>query len=209
MSSKILKATAFATQAHGKQMRKSTGLPYIIHPLRVALILQDTCAVKDEEVIIAAILHDVIEDTSSSVKNITERFDERVASMVLEVTDDKSLSIVERKRAQIAHAKIMTKGALLIKIADKIDNVRGFVWEGTPEGWGESRVRGYAAWSLAVARSGLSRYMITSDAPDELRLAIVELERNVAPYIGKEALENQNVLDSMVEAYFKELDKKE
>lgn len=93
-----------------------------------------------------------------------------------------------------------------IKIADKIDNVRGFSEEGIPNGWSESRVRGYAAWSLSVARSAKWRYepFSQSTSSDILHL-ITELEKVVAPYIGKEAIENQQVLNSMVETYFKEL----
>lgn len=196
----ILKATVFATKAHGKQTRKSTELPYIIHPLRVALILQNKCNVYDEDVLVAAILHDVLEDTPIKAKEIANEFGERIASLVREVTDDKTLSVVERKRAQIDHAPIITPGALLIKIADKIDNVSGFVDEGIPEGWSESRVRGYAAWSLAVARAGIFQRESDQDYRHDLHLAFYELEKAVAPHIGKDAVEHQKLL----ETYFQE-----
>lgn len=93
------------------KFEKSTGLPYVSHPIRVALILKQTCFVVDEDTLIAAILHDVIEDTPVTAKEIDQVFGQFVMSIVLEVTDDKSLSVVARKRAQIEHVKTMTRGS--------------------------------------------------------------------------------------------------
>ena len=120
----ILKAAHFAAQKHRDQRRKDKhASPYIIHPISVALEIAQTGGVDDPEILAAALLHDTIEDTETTSEELKEQFGKQVCKYVLEVTDDKSLLKDERKEKQIEHAETLSKGAVLIKLGDKISNV--------------------------------------------------------------------------------------
>ena len=99
---------------------------------------------------IAAILHDTIEDTETTPDELTQRFGERVCGFVLEVTDDKSLPSPIRKQLQIQHAPHLSVEAKQIKLADKISNIRD-VTANPPDGWSVERRREYIEWGKAVA----------------------------------------------------------
>lgn len=119
----IEKAIAFATQAHEGQVRKGTSRPFILHPLEVGKIVASMT--KDEEVIVAAILHDTIEDCESVTEDgLRETFTERVASLVAEESEDKSKTWMERKSATIAHLKVASREIQIISLADKLSNMR-------------------------------------------------------------------------------------
>jgi len=128
-TSKIQKAIKFATKTHDlyqKQMRKGKNIAYITHPLTVGIIL--ALVDSPEEVIVAGILHDTIEDSIAAkkvtVEMLTERFGSQVADLVLSVTEaDKSLSWDERKQAALEHMKNYSQESLLIKSADIISNM--------------------------------------------------------------------------------------
>src|SRR5262249_43597128 len=121
---RLLQAIDFAAQKHSGQRRKSAdAAPYINHPLRVARLLAEVGGVEDEEVLIAAVLHDTLEDTPTPPDELEAAFGPAVRRLVQEVTDDKSLPKAERKRLQVAHAPGLSPGAALIKLADKIANV--------------------------------------------------------------------------------------
>ncbi len=105
--------------------------------------------VEDFDVLIAAVLHDTIEDTETTKEEITEIFGENVAEMVLEVTDDKSLPKAERKQKQVEHAPHLSTGAKLIKLGDKISNIRD-VMENPPDGWSDERRLEYVNWGEKV-----------------------------------------------------------
>ncbi|HLU47192.1 MAG TPA: HD domain-containing protein, partial [Planctomycetota bacterium] len=138
----LLRAIDIAAKAHRKQRRKDDKeTPYINHPIEVARILADEGGVDDPEIITAALLHDTVEDTATSLDEIRGAFGDRVARIVGEVTDDKSLPKVERKRLQIIHASEISRGARLVKLADKISNLRG-LRSSVPKGWDAARVRG-------------------------------------------------------------------
>ena len=146
----ILKATDFAAKKHKRQKRKgANGEPYINHPIEVARLLIEDGKIDDCEVLVAAILHDTIEDTETSEAEITELFGERVCGFVREVTDDKTLSKAERKELQIAHAPHLSDGAKQIKIADKISNIEDIA-EDPPESWSVERRLEYIDWSENV-----------------------------------------------------------
>lgn len=99
---RLLQAMAFAADKHRFQKRKdSAGTPYINHPIHVAQILAETGRVEDETLLIAAILHDTIEDTETRPGEIKELFGQDVLDIVLEVTDDKSLPKAERKKLKV------------------------------------------------------------------------------------------------------------
>lgn len=149
MTALILKAAAYAAHQHRDQRRKDAGAsPYINHPLAVASILSEA-GVTDEIVLAAAILHDTIEDTTTTAEDLRRLFGNEVAGIVAEVTDDKSLENAERKRLQVEHAPHMSEGAALVKFADKIANVTDIL-ESPPADWTEQRKAEYVEWATAV-----------------------------------------------------------
>ena len=151
---KLLQAASFAAGKHKEQRRKgSDALPYINHPLEVANILGNIGGIEEFDILIAAILHDTIEDTETTEEELTQLFGERVCGFVLEVTDDKSLPKAERKQLQIEHAPHLSVEAKQIKLADKISNVRDVI-ENPAIDWDEDRKRKYVEWGVAVV-SGL------------------------------------------------------
>lgn len=116
-------AIEVATRAHENQVRKGTNVPYITHPFAVALILsQAGCS---DEVIVAGILHDTIEDTSITLDDIRETFGERIASIVMGCSEhDKSLPWEERKEHTIEFLKTAPLEVRIVACADKLHNVR-------------------------------------------------------------------------------------
>lgn len=147
---RLLQALAFAADKHRNQRRKDAeASPYINHPIALADVLANEGGVTDENVLIAAILHDTIEDTETSADELRTRFGEAVTAIVLEVTDDKSLPKAERKRLQVAHAPHASREAKLVKLADKICNLRDLV-ASPPARWPLERRQAYFDWAKAV-----------------------------------------------------------
>lgn len=148
---RILTSTInFAAEKHKDQRRKDPEqTPYINHPIGVANILTEEANISDLIVIQAAILHDTVEDTDTSLEEIEDKFGKKVRDIVDEVTDDKSLPKLERKRLQIEHAPGTTYEAKLVKLADKLYNLRDLE-KSTPSGWSEQRVQEYFEWSKKV-----------------------------------------------------------
>jgi guanosine-3',5'-bis(diphosphate) 3'-pyrophosphohydrolase len=148
--SSILAAIHFSADKHRNQRRKDAeSTPYINHPIEVAGLLWRIGNVRDISVIIAALLHDLIEDTKTTPDEIASRLGERVLSMVLEVTDDKRLPKSERKRLQIEHAPHLSDEAKQIKLGDKICNVRDIA-DSPPKDWDAQRRRDYLDWAEKV-----------------------------------------------------------
>ncbi len=146
----LFRALAFAAHKHRDQRRKDAeASPYINHPIALAEVLAGEGGVADAEVLAAALLHDTIEDTDTSLEELRAEFGERIAAMVEEVTDDKSLPKVERKRLQIEHAAGISAGAKLVKLADKICNLRD-VAERPPAKWDLQRRQEYFEWARRV-----------------------------------------------------------
>ncbi|XP_055381069.1 guanosine-3',5'-bis(diphosphate) 3'-pyrophosphohydrolase MESH1 [Condylostylus longicornis] len=146
----LLNCIQFAAIKHKDQRRlDSTKTPYINHPIRVATILAVEGSINDPVVLMAAILHDTVEDTATTFVEIEENFGKEVCDIVKEVTDDKSLEKQERKRLQIVNAKKSTHKAKLVKLADKLDNLRDLK-ECLPEGWTEERRNQYFVWAKQV-----------------------------------------------------------
>ena len=104
--------------------------------------------IEDYEILMAAILHDTVEDTETTAEELTELFGENVCSMVLEVTDDKSLPKERRKELQIEHAPHLSVGAKHVKLADKISNVSDVL--NNPPDWTDERKTEYIAWAGKV-----------------------------------------------------------
>ena len=147
---KLLQAISFAAKKHSTQKRKGADeQPYINHVLEVANLLANVGQVMDFDVLIAAVLHDTVEDTATTATEIDEKFGANVGKMVMEVTDDKSLPKAERKLLQIEHAPHLSDGAKLIKLGDKISNIRD-VTENPPDGWSLNRRIEYVNWGEQV-----------------------------------------------------------
>ena len=146
----ILDAASFAADKHRLQRRKDADAsPYINHPLALADILAREGGVEDAKVIAAALLHDIVEDTETSIEELEVRFGKRIAAMVAEVTDDKSLPKEERKRLQIAASASKSPGAKLVKLADKIANLRDLT-SSPPADWSDERRVQYFEWAQQV-----------------------------------------------------------
>jgi guanosine-3',5'-bis(diphosphate) 3'-pyrophosphohydrolase len=147
---KLVEAASFAAQRHtGHQRKGDKQEPYINHPLEVANMLANVGGVDDVDVLIAAILHDTVEDVGVLKEDIVERFGDRVAGIVMEVTDDKSLPKEERKRLQVEHAPHLSNEAKLVKLGDKISNITD-VTNSPPADWDLDRRRRYVEWGEAV-----------------------------------------------------------
>ena len=146
----LFKALAFAAHKHRDQRRKDAeASPYINHPIALAEVLTGEGGVTDSAVLAAALLHDTIEDTATTLEELREHFGARIAGMVAEVTDDKDLPKVERKRLQIEHAAGISPGAKLVKLADKICNLRDVAGR-PPAKWDLERRREYFEWAKRV-----------------------------------------------------------
>ena len=145
----ILRATAFAADQHRNQRRKDAeASPYINHPVALANLLAQA-GIGDVTTLAAALLHDTVEDTDATAEVLTRAFGGEIAAIVLEVTDDKSLPKADRKRLQIEHAAYLTTPAKLVKLADKICNLRD-VSHSPPTDWPLERKREYFDWARQV-----------------------------------------------------------
>jgi guanosine-3',5'-bis(diphosphate) 3'-pyrophosphohydrolase len=147
---KILAAAAFAAGKHRMQRRKDAeASPYINHPLTLAHILSSEGGISDPDVLCAALLHDTVEDTDTSLEELEQLFGAEVASIVAEVTNDETLPKAEQKRLQVANAASKSRGAKLVKLADKISNLRDIAAT-PPAGWSAERRVEYYHWSSEV-----------------------------------------------------------
>lgn len=146
----LLKAISFAAEKHSTQRRKdSDASPYINHPIAVATVLASEGNVDDEALLIAAVLHDTVEDTETTFEKLEELFGIDVTNIVREVTDDKSLPKATRKELQIDHARHASPQAKQLKIADKICNIRDIL-NSPPADWSIERRREYLEWTQKV-----------------------------------------------------------
>ena len=146
----LLKALAFAAHKHRDQRRKDPAAsPYINHPIALANVLVNEGGVTDEEVLAAALLHDTVEDTATTSEELQEIFGARIARIVAEVTDDKALPKAERKRLQVEHAAQLSPEAKLVKLADKICNLRDVAAHPPPD-WELKRRIEYFDWAKTV-----------------------------------------------------------
>lgn len=146
----ILRAASFAAHKHRDQRRKDAAAsPYINHPLALARVLAEEGGVDDPVVLAAALLHDTVEDTDTTHEELVEAFGSEVASVVAEVTDDRSLPKAERKRQQILHAAHSSAAARMVKLADKICNLRDLN-EHPPHDWPLARRQEYFDWGREV-----------------------------------------------------------
>jgi len=146
----LLKAVRFAAHKHRYQRRKDKDAsPYINHPIEVAETMANVGKVIDLPTLLAAILHDTVEDTKTTFSELEVAFGRDVRLLVKEVTDDKNLPKDVRKQLQIEHAKGLSLHAKQIKMADKTCNVRD-VTHTPPPNWPLERRREYLQWAEKV-----------------------------------------------------------
>lgn len=118
----IREAAAFAKKAHEGTFRKGSTIPYIYHPMEVALIVAQIT--DDPEVIAAAYLHDVLEDTAVTEEELQREFGDRVLFLVKQETEDKSRTWKERKEATIRHLEHAERDVKILALGDKLSNMR-------------------------------------------------------------------------------------
>lgn len=153
ISAALLDAVMFAAERHKNQRRKDVeASPYINHPIALAHLLASVGGVDDPVILQEAVLHDTIEDTETTAEELRERFGDEVTSIVLEVTDDKMLSKRRRKELQVEQAPYKSKGAALIKLADKTCNLRDIV-NAPPADWPLAQRQAYFDWARQVVDS--------------------------------------------------------
>lgn len=146
----ILKAASFAAEKHREQRRKDAeASPYINHPIALANVLANEGGVTDPSVLCAALLHDTIEDTETTAEELKRLFGDKVTAIVLDLSDDKSLPKEVRKEEQVRHAPHISTEAKLVKLADKICNLRDIL-ASPPADWSTERKRAYFEWTTRV-----------------------------------------------------------
>lgn len=163
----VFRALAFAAHKHRDQRRKGIeASPYINHPISVASVLANEGGVSDVATICAAVLHDTLEDTQTTVAELEKAFGDEITRIVREVTDDKTLPKDVRKRLQIEHAADLSPQAKLVKLADKICNLRDIATY-PPADWPVERRQAYFDWAKRVVDEmrGINRAL--EDAFDE------------------------------------------
>ena len=155
---KLSQAADYAARQHSAQRRKGDAAePYVNHVIEVAAMLAEATEGADAVLVMGGLLHDTLEDTDATYEDLVERFGPEVATLVQEVTDDKSLPKDVRKRRQIEETPHKSRRAKLLKIADKTSNLRGLA-HSPPAGWTQERLRDYVVWAGQVVQScrGLS-----------------------------------------------------
>lgn len=146
----LVRAIAFASEKHSAQRRKDVAeSPYINHPIALVDVLANEGNVTNIETLCAAALHDTIEDTATTADELNSIFGEKITSIVLELTDDKSLPKLARKEKQIEHAPHCSPEAKIVKLADKICNLRNIL-AAPPSDWSAERKKEYFDWAAKV-----------------------------------------------------------
>jgi len=193
----IMAAADYAAVCHKNQRRKDTEkTPYINHPIEVAEFLTSH-GIADRNTIIAALLHDVVEDTDGTYEEIEQLFGKAVAEIVMECSDDKNLHKIMRKRLQIEHASHISDESKLVKLADKYSNVRGLLVN-PPEAWSKIELIGYVYWAMAVCRK-----LYGTNRPIDKTLQELFKKHEIDTEKSEDALQER------LELYYKHIDKSE
>ncbi len=145
----LLQALAYAAEKHKYQRRAGyEPLPYLNHLVKVTHALVQIGRETDRDLLIAAVLHDVVEDTDATVEELREHFGSPVAETVAELTDDMNLPYAERKALQVERAGALSDPAKKIRIADKASNLQDIF--SYPLDWKESKKKTYLENAIAV-----------------------------------------------------------
>lgn len=173
---RVMKAADAAARWHVDQRRKGAAQePYLNHLLEVASLVAEASGGSEPDLVIAALLHDAIEDVGVTEEQVTQQFGARVAGIVMEVTDDKSLPKAERKLRQVASAGHKSREAKMIKLADKTSNLRTISVSPAAD-WSVQRRLDYVQWAQEVVTEvrGVSPWLEAQfDAAAELAIASV------------------------------------
>jgi (p)ppGpp synthase/HD superfamily hydrolase len=173
----VLRAADAAARWHVHQRRKgSAGEPYINHLLEVASLVTEATRGKDPDLVVAALLHDAVEDQEVPSDLIAREFGSKVAAIVAEVTDDKTLEKAERKRRQVASAHKKSDQAKMLKLADKTSNLRAIAVSPPPD-WSVKRRLEYIDWAKSVV-AGLRG--VSPGLEEQFDRAAEDAERSVA-----------------------------
>lgn len=170
----LSKAIVFAAQCHSGQYRKDGKTPYINHPLEVMNLVVTNVEKPHSDVLIAAVLHDVVEDTHVTSSEIKQAFGARVAKLVEELTDDKTLSKEERKRIQLSEVHSLSEEGKLLRLCDKICNVYDILYA-PPGDWDMVRRMDYLHWSKNVVDKIRGTHNTLETRFDELYAAGMKL----------------------------------
>ncbi len=171
---RIFAAAMFAAEKHAAQKRKGAAAePYVNHLIEVAQLIAGSSELLDTNLVMAGLLHDTIEDTGTTVEELEREFGSDIAALVVEMTDDKSLPREVRKALQVKNAPHKSVRAQVIKLADKISNLRSIL-ASPPATWSAQRKREYFVWARQVV-DALS-------APNPVLKA--EFERTYAEFKG-------------------------
>jgi (p)ppGpp synthase/HD superfamily hydrolase len=173
----VLRAADAAARWHVHQRRKGAAQePYINHLLEVASLVAQATQGTDPDLVVAALLHDAVEDQEVPSELIAREFGAKVAEIIAEVTDDKTLEKAERKRRQVATSSKKSDQAKLLKLADKTSNLRAIAFSPSP-GWSVKRRLAYIEWakSVALGLRGASSWL-----EEQFDRAAEDAERSVA-----------------------------
>jgi (p)ppGpp synthase/HD superfamily hydrolase len=147
---RVMQAADMAARWHIHQRRKGQAAePYVNHLIEVAGLVTAATEGREPDAVIAALLHDSVEDQDVAIELIASQYGQKVAGIVMEVTDDKSLPKAERKRLQVETAGQKSREARLIKLADKTSNVRAIA-NSPPPDWSVERRLDYVRWAREV-----------------------------------------------------------
>jgi guanosine-3',5'-bis(diphosphate) 3'-pyrophosphohydrolase len=196
---KITNAIAFAIEAHGQQKRKARNskfVPYMVHPMEVMAILfesnvnptiHDPNCERDCNILCAAILHDVLEDTDRTEEDIRMMFGMEVLRIVQGLTDNPTQSKEQQRQAQLDHMLTATYDIRCIKVADKTSNVRDLVR--CPPGWKTSSVKAYSDHAALVVAHAAAK----QDLPTLLVESFWRAKKEVNDWISEQEMK-ENVL---------------
>ncbi|MGP9810077.1 HD domain-containing protein [Rhodopseudomonas sp. NSM] len=157
----VSRAADFAARCHAGQRRKGSAKePYVNHVAEVAELLAVATDGSDAALVAAGWLHDTIEDSGTTRDELIEQFGDDVAALVIECTDDKTLPKAERKRLQVEHAPHLSGRARMVKVADKISNLRSLIFS-PPDDWERERLVDYLDWADQVVAGcrGVNAYL--------------------------------------------------
>ncbi|QDM15284.1 bifunctional (p)ppGpp synthetase/guanosine-3',5'-bis(diphosphate) 3'-pyrophosphohydrolase [Tardiphaga sp. vice352] len=151
---RVMKAADAAARWHVDQRRKGAAQePYLNHLLEVASLVAEATGGREPDLVIAALLHDAVEDVGVTEEQVAQQFGARIAGIVMEVTDDKSLPKAERKLRQVASTSHKSREAKMIKLADKTSNLRTISASPAPD-WSVQRRLDYVQWAREVVAQG-------------------------------------------------------
>jgi guanosine-3',5'-bis(diphosphate) 3'-pyrophosphohydrolase len=170
----LSEAIVFAARCHSGQYRKDGKTPYINHPLEVMNLIVNNLEDPHNDVLIAAVLHDVVEDTNVTLAEIKSMFGVHVSKLVDELTDDKTLTKEERKRIQLAEVHTLSPEGQLLRLCDKICNTYDILYA-PPGDWDVQRRLDYIHWSKAVVDKIRGIHPVLEARFDELYAAGVKL----------------------------------